>query len=179
MAEMTLERACEVFNEHRYSGRYDWEPYAGEAVSVGTGWDAYRIRLGSSVAIETALRLEWDAAPPPREAAEGDGDGPAPLSREFREAAEAEWVCGPLMASRPAAGDAWIPVAERLPEAEDGGMPFSDNVLVFARAKSKPWVGYYDHRVGQWFSPQGRRRDDVTHWQPLPPPPERGESADE
>lgn len=64
MSEMTLDRACEVLNDHRHAGRVDWEPNGGEAVSVGRGWAAYRIRWGAALAIETAARLEQDAGRP-------------------------------------------------------------------------------------------------------------------
>ena len=61
MSEMTLERACEILNDHRHAGQTDWEPNGGEAVSVGRGWAGYRIRWGAARAIETAMRLEREA----------------------------------------------------------------------------------------------------------------------
>jgi len=70
MSEMTLERACEILNDHRHAGQTDWEPNSGEAVSVGRGWAGYRIRWGAARAIETAMRLEREAPAPRDEVAD-------------------------------------------------------------------------------------------------------------
>ena len=59
----------------------------------------------------------------------------------------------------------WIAVEERLPDEDEGG---SDDVLVWTLE------GY--HGIAMWHAPQwyiGGEVVSVTHWQPLPPPPER------
>jgi len=53
----------------------------------------------------------------------------------------------------------WIPVTERLPEDEVA-------VLIYP-GSHKAWRG-----EGDWWMRNFRVVQNVTHWQPLPPPPE-------
>ena len=57
----------------------------------------------------------------------------------------------------------WIPCSERLPEA-------GADVLAYSRYKGVV-VDYYDGVLWGY--------DDVTHWMPLPEPPEKGGGPDE
>lgn len=54
----------------------------------------------------------------------------------------------------------WLPCSERLPEA-------GEEVLVFSRSRGIA-VDYYDRCLFGYA--------DVTHWMPLPEPPEEGEN---
>jgi len=62
--------------------------------------------------------------------------------------------------------NAWIPVAERLPDSET-------TVMVYAPAADPPvWLGYYDerdHGDGWWSVDEAKL--DVTHWTHTPEPP--------
>lgn len=60
---------------------------------------------------------------------------------------------------------AWIPVTERLPDDEE-------TVMVALKDAGEPvWLGWHDedgwHEVGA-----GNLGDSVTHWQPIPEPPQ-------
>ena len=67
-------------------------------------------------------------------------------------------------------GSKWIPVTERLPEMRDDG--FADAFLV-----TNGCVGHIAYFVdGEWiFTENGEMKEpmfyDVTHWMPLPTPP--------
>ncbi len=69
----------------------------------------------------------------------------------------------------------WIPVSERLPESWQNTSSSAD-VLAYAPENvdfySGMFTAYYDHIGKQWcdsLSDDGL--GNVTHWQPLPPPP--------
>jgi hypothetical protein len=60
----------------------------------------------------------------------------------------------------------WIPCSERLPEYGE--------YVMFIRKNCECYIGYYDEKNTwntdyQWFT-----GEDVTHWMPLPEPPEGG-----
>lgn len=61
----------------------------------------------------------------------------------------------------------WISVKERLPER-------FEPVLVCREKNGSPYVeqGYKD--VGEWWKVYGTRTKHITHWMPLPEPPEEG-----
>lgn len=67
----------------------------------------------------------------------------------------------------------WIPVSERLPEIADADTEESAEVWVFQKPYlSVPWSQFnsrYSHRFGAWCKGIDWL---VTHWQPLPEPPE-------
>jgi hypothetical protein len=61
----------------------------------------------------------------------------------------------------------WIDVKTELPDADT-------IVLIFTPSQdaAEPvWLGYYDDEVNQWRTPEGSLIT-VTHWQPLPEPPQ-------
>jgi len=62
----------------------------------------------------------------------------------------------------------WISVDDRLPEVK-GMSKRSDRLLIFTG-----WylVGFYDGLDGEWKSLQDGFIRQVTHWMPLPAPPE-------
>lgn len=84
----------------------------------------------------------------------------------------------------------WIPVTERLPEEKDSG--FSDDVLILVEERDGDFLwkdvysGYYlydavSSETGWWAQmPQNcqriKERFSVTHWMPLPEPPEGEET---
>ena len=60
----------------------------------------------------------------------------------------------------------WIPVSERLPE--DCVEVIVCEIIMDYECVS---AGFYDEAGRQWFS-NGDAADYVSHWMPLPPPPE-------
>ena len=56
----------------------------------------------------------------------------------------------------------WISVKDRMPETYD-------DVLILD-AFNNMFTGYYEHQ--EWHDNYGCAADDVTHWMPLPEPPE-------
>ena len=65
----------------------------------------------------------------------------------------------------------WIPVTERLPDAELGGA--SEQVLV-TDGKDFAIVAWFNFEVCGPFWGYTGFGEDVTHWMPLPEPPEGG-----
>lgn len=61
----------------------------------------------------------------------------------------------------------WIPVTEGLPDADTTVMTFEPDSI------EPIWPGYYDGE--QWKDVMGDGRIHVTHWMPLPDPPESDE----
>lgn len=61
----------------------------------------------------------------------------------------------------------WISVKERLPER-------FEPVLVCREKNGSPYVEQGHKDVGEWWKVYGTRTKQVTHWMPLPEPPEEG-----
>ena len=63
----------------------------------------------------------------------------------------------------------WISVDDRLPVVEE---TWSGEVLVCVGGKAVTVGWFEDYDGGTWHTDPGRLFDgDVTHWQPLPEPP--------
>ena len=69
--------------------------------------------------------------------------------------------------------DGWTGVEDALPE-EDGQSGVSNWVLVAPDAMGNVIRAYYSFDPGVWVSPyiDGHGASTITHWQPIPPPPE-------
>jgi len=69
----------------------------------------------------------------------------------------------------------WIPVAERLPEVDEGATnKTSEKVWIFytgALGGGRSCLGYYSKRYDTWFIGTNTVISSVTHWMPLPPAP--------
>lgn len=61
----------------------------------------------------------------------------------------------------------WISVKERLPER-------FEPVLVCREKNGSPYVEQGHKDVGEWWKVYGTRTKHITHWMPLPEPPEEG-----
>lgn len=59
----------------------------------------------------------------------------------------------------------WISVKERLPER-------FEPVLVCREKNGSPYVEQGHKDVGEWWKVYGTRTKHITHWMPLPEPPE-------
>ncbi len=59
----------------------------------------------------------------------------------------------------------WISVEDELPPKKTGEA--SDKVLVYEPKTNRIGASWYFHSTGKWFNGW-----DVTHWMPLPEPPE-------
>ena len=66
----------------------------------------------------------------------------------------------------------WIPVSERLPEVKEGG--YSDTVLAYVESGQmySAWIVDFDELDRGWRSDRYLLNEIITHWQPLPAPPE-------
>ncbi len=67
----------------------------------------------------------------------------------------------------------WIPVSERLPE-------YHERVVFFGGGEMTTHIGYYVPELPQWTAEDGgyyheKNAAVITHWMPLPEPPEGGE----
>lgn len=67
----------------------------------------------------------------------------------------------------------WISVEERMPENK--GHDFSDKVLIIDKFKNIS-VGRYDYMKPAWHVTHAY--SGITHWQPLPTPPEKQQETD-
>ena len=68
----------------------------------------------------------------------------------------------------------WIPVTERLPDL--GGSMSSGQVFVTIAPYTVVCQASYSALTERWYYANGERIiSDVTHWRPLPEPPEGGE----
>lgn len=86
-------------------------------------------------------------------------DAIAELSRENKSLAKSVNEASEILRKR------WTPVEERLPEKKTQVLVYSGNFAPFME------VAFYD---GLWFSAWDGETEivDVTHWMPLPEPPE-------
>ena len=67
----------------------------------------------------------------------------------------------------------WIPVEERLPEADKDYKCVSINVLMFDNNSACAIEGWYNFSDGEWHNYLTNEKFlQVTHWMPLPEPPE-------
>lgn len=57
----------------------------------------------------------------------------------------------------------WISVKDRLPKPQTEVLAFRRGIMYFA---------WYDNEIGKWSSDEWGLLDAVTHWMPLPEPPE-------
>lgn len=65
----------------------------------------------------------------------------------------------------------WISIEDRLPEAHPGPVvPVSDNVLVFTRGQQISIERFFGI-PGKWSGGYYEIGDFVSHWMPLPEPP--------
>lgn len=62
----------------------------------------------------------------------------------------------------------WISVEDELPPKKTGEL--SDKVLVYDAENNRVGASWYIHSTGKWFNGW----DGITHWMPLPAPPEKG-----
>lgn len=62
----------------------------------------------------------------------------------------------------------WIPVEERLPEGDEDVLVYIHNY----QDETFVDVGYYKSSSKKWACYASTERDDITHWMPLPEPPE-------
>ena len=80
----------------------------------------------------------------------------------------------------------WIPVSERLPEqpldfiGEDGLMRFVSGMdYIVADAENNVYVAHYSFGCSSmkyfWYKNSLTPLKNVTHWRPLPEPPQKGE----
>ena len=60
----------------------------------------------------------------------------------------------------------WIPVTERMPQ------PFQAVIVCRKKGKGEYVVEQGFKDVGDWWKVYGTRTKNVTHWMPLPEPPE-------
>lgn len=65
----------------------------------------------------------------------------------------------------------WIPVTERLPDT------FHPVIVCREKGKGEYVVEQGFKDVGDWWKVYGTRTKNVTHWMPLPEPPEVGEKG--
>ncbi len=73
----------------------------------------------------------------------------------------------------PAAGEAWVPVGEALPEVQ-ANMKISLPVLVASALNGWVHVRQYEPGSETWYDPEhgvDERKGRYSHWQPLPAPP--------
>ena len=67
----------------------------------------------------------------------------------------------------------WIPVSEGLPEADKDYKCVSINVLMFDNNSACAIEGWYNFSDGEWHNYLTNEKFlQVTHWMPLPEPPE-------
>lgn len=58
----------------------------------------------------------------------------------------------------------WISVNDRLPEKKGDYLIFNTDGIV--------WPYWYDKEYKEWYDSSGYLTENVTHWMPLPEPPE-------
>lgn len=79
---------------------------------------------------------------------------------------EAEFFADDIPTVDPAPAVRWIPVTERLPD------PFVSVIVCRDGAPGERIVEQGHKDVGDWWKVYGTRTKHVTHWAPLPEPPE-------
>ncbi|WP_368043047.1 DUF551 domain-containing protein [uncultured Gemmiger sp.] len=57
----------------------------------------------------------------------------------------------------------WISVKDRLPKQQTEVLAFRRGIM---------YLAWYDNEIGRWASDEWGILDAVTHWMPLPEPPE-------
>ena len=95
-------------------------------------------------------------------AAEADADG---IWKE--DIAALEFTLSALRSMPETTKPGWISVKERLPER-------FEPVLVCREKNGSPYVEQGHKDVGEWWKVYGTRTKHITHWMPLPEPPEEG-----
>lgn len=131
------------------------------AYSLDTDPQGIRARVSNAIMGALAFGAQGNAAPP-------EGHWLAPFWNAARADAERQ-----MAATLP---DGWISVVQRLPMEPDANARYeqedylvTDGVRVttcgFSRGNGggKPWA--------DWSMYGGMRAGQITHWQPLPPPP--------
>jgi hypothetical protein len=69
--------------------------------------------------------------------------------------------------------DSWVSVSDRLPEIGFKEYPQSNAVSIAAENQDRSSVAIYDYNFKEWFYfNTSEKARDVTHWHPLPKPPE-------
>ena len=69
------------------------------------------------------------------------------------------------------AANAWIPVTERLPKTEKPVQVYMPKL--YMSVQTGFYTKYYGEDDGEWYE-HWVASGDVTHWRPLPAPPEEG-----
>jgi hypothetical protein len=91
-----------------------------------------------------------------------------PLTRAIEQAVLAKVYAE----SAPAATAQWIPISEQLPKEDQ----MTVAVLMEDRSILTGWASYWhgaSNKFAQWNFPFDVDDSTVTHWMPLPPPPEQ------
>ena len=76
------------------------------------------------------------------------------------------------------AADTWVPVSERLPQLEDGYSAASRDPEVQCCFADGIIETFAVEDIACWDSRHAEKGNAITHWRPLPAPPERIGDAD-
>lgn len=70
----------------------------------------------------------------------------------------------------------WIGVKDRLPEKHKPDFDYESNVvLLYVEDYDEMRTGYYDYQFHEFYTVDDIILGGVTHWMPLPEPPEEGD----